>query len=153
MQTRHRPWTLVLAVVLTLTVPTLAHNAGSQAVAGAKFPDPKITFKKYTLPNGLEVILHQDKTVPLVAVNLWYHVGSGDEVPGKSGFAHLFEHMMFQGTKNTGEDKHFEILQQIGELRLQRLHEPEPHQLLRGRPLEPARGRTLARERADGLSA
>ena len=114
MQTRHRPWTLVLAVVLTLTVPTLAHNVGSQAVAGAKFPDPKITFKKYTLPNGLEVILHQDKTVPLVAVNLWYHVGSGDEVPGKSGFAHLFEHMMFQGTKNTGEDQHFEILQQIG---------------------------------------
>jgi zinc protease len=114
MQTRHRRWILSLAVVLTVTVPTLAHNVGPQAAAGGKFPDPTITFKKYTLPNGLEVILHQDKTVPLVAVDVWYHVGSGDEVPGKSGFAHLFEHMMFQGTKNTGEDQHFPILQQIG---------------------------------------
>ncbi len=114
MQIRHRGWTLAFAIAFTLTVPTLAHNVGSQAGAGTKFPDPRITFKKYTLPNGLEVILHQDKTVPLVAVDVWYHVGSGDEVPGKSGFAHLFEHMMFQGTKNTGEDQHFQILQQIG---------------------------------------
>jgi len=76
--------------------------------------DPKIPFEKYTLPNGLEVILVEDHSVPLIAVDIWYHVGSGDEVPGRSGFAHLFEHMMFQGTKNTGEDKHFEVLQTIG---------------------------------------
>jgi len=76
--------------------------------------DPKIPFEKYTLPNGLEVILVEDHSVPIVAVDVWYHVGSGDEVPGRSGFAHLFEHMMFQGTKNTGEDKHFEVLQTIG---------------------------------------
>src|SRR6185312_6585768 len=55
-----------------------------------------------------------DQSVPLVAVNVWYHVGSGDEVPGRSGFAHLFEHMMFQGSKNTGADAHFKILRQIG---------------------------------------
>ncbi|MBI4510345.1 MAG: insulinase family protein [Deltaproteobacteria bacterium] len=76
--------------------------------------DPKISFEKYTLSNGLEVILHQDRSVPLVAANLWYHVGSGDETPGKSGFAHLFEHMMFQGAKHIGEDVHFKILEAIG---------------------------------------
>ncbi|HEU0029741.1 MAG TPA: pitrilysin family protein [Kofleriaceae bacterium] len=77
--------------------------------------DPKIEFEKYTLPNGLEVILASDKTVPLVAVNVWYHVGSGYEQYGKSGFAHLFEHMMFQGSKHVGEDKHFPILRKIGD--------------------------------------
>jgi zinc protease len=80
----------------------------------ARADDPKITFEKYTLPNGLEVILAPDPSVPLVAVNVWYHVGSGDEVPGKSGFAHLFEHMMFQGSKNVGADRHFAILRKLG---------------------------------------
>jgi len=51
---------------------------------------PKIRFEKYTLPNGLEVILHEDHSTPIVAVNTWYHVGSGDEKPGRTGFAHLF---------------------------------------------------------------
>ena len=76
--------------------------------------DPKVAFERYTLPNGLEVILIPDKKVPLVAVSLWYHVGSGYEVHGKSGFAHLFEHMVFQGSKHVGDDKHFDILKQIG---------------------------------------
>ena len=76
--------------------------------------DPKIAFEKYALPNGLEVILIPDKSVPIVAVNIWYHVGSGNENHGKSGFAHLFEHMMFQGSKHVGEDKHFDILKKIG---------------------------------------
>ncbi|HEY0251304.1 MAG TPA: pitrilysin family protein, partial [Kofleriaceae bacterium] len=82
----------------------------STAYAG----DPKIAFEKYKLPNGLEVILAPDPSIPLVAVNVWYHVGSGDEVPGKSGFAHLFEHMMFQGSKNVGSDQHFPILKKLG---------------------------------------
>jgi predicted Zn-dependent peptidase len=76
--------------------------------------DPKIPFEKYTLPNGLEVILVKDPAVPIVAVDVWYHVGSGLEVVGKSGFAHLFEHMLFQGSKNVGEDKHFDILKKLG---------------------------------------
>ena len=76
--------------------------------------DPKIPFERYKLANGLEIILSADKSVPLVAVNVWYHVGSGHEVHGKSGFAHLFEHMMFQGSKNVGEDRHFDILKKIG---------------------------------------
>lgn len=87
---------------------------GTAPTAHADSKDPKIPFEKYVLPNGLEIILHQDKSVPLVAVNVWYHVGSGDETPGKTGFAHLFEHMMFQGSKNVGEDKHFSILKNIG---------------------------------------
>jgi predicted Zn-dependent peptidase len=76
--------------------------------------DPKIPFEKYKLANGLEVLLVPDPTQPLVAVNVWYHVGSGDEVPGKSGFAHLFEHLMFQGTKNTGTDQHHAVLRKVG---------------------------------------
>ena len=61
---------------------------------------PKIKFEKYTLPNGLEVILHEDHSTPVITVNTWYKVGSGDEKPGRTGFAHLFEHIMFMGSKN-----------------------------------------------------
>src|SRR3990170_2286407 len=60
---------------------------------------PRLQFEKYTLPNGLEVILSQDRRLPMVAVNLWYHVGPANEEPGRTGFAHLFEHMMFQSSK------------------------------------------------------
>ncbi len=74
----------------------------------------ELPFEAYTLDNGLQVILHSDRRVPLVAVDLWYHVGSGDEEPGLSGFAHLFEHMMFQGAKHIGADVHFDTLRKIG---------------------------------------
>ncbi|HTJ44568.1 MAG TPA: pitrilysin family protein [Kofleriaceae bacterium] len=96
----------LVAAAALLAIPARADDTAKQ--------DPKIKFERYTLDNGLEVILAPDPSVPLVAVNLWYHVGSGYEVPGKSGFAHLFEHMLFQGSKNVGEDKHFEILKKIG---------------------------------------
>ena len=72
-----------------------------------------IAFEKYTLSNGLDVILHQDRALPLVAVNVWYHVGSKDEEPGKTGFAHLFEHVMFEGSKHHNSS-HFEPLQEVG---------------------------------------
>lgn len=65
---------------------------------------PKIIFEKYTLPNGLQVILHVDKKLPVVHVNEWFHVGSANERFGRSGFAHLFEHMMFQGSKNANKE-------------------------------------------------
>jgi zinc protease len=61
---------------------------------------PPIPVKEYKLKNGLTVVLHQDKSIPVVAVNVWYHVGSKNEAAGRTGFAHLFEHMMFQGSKN-----------------------------------------------------
>ncbi|MBK7538282.1 MAG: insulinase family protein [Myxococcales bacterium] len=76
--------------------------------------DPQIRHELYTLPNGLQVLLVPDSTVPLVAVSVWYHVGSGHETFGKSGFAHLFEHMLFQGSKNVGMDRHFDILKKAG---------------------------------------
>jgi predicted Zn-dependent peptidase len=69
---------------------------------------------KFTLPNGLEVILHEDHRTPTVTVNVWYHVGSKDEEPGRNGFAHLFEHVMFQGSKHVGEDLYFKYLERAG---------------------------------------
>jgi zinc protease len=75
---------------------------------------PEIAFEQYRLPNGLDVLLHVDHRVPIVHVEVWYKVGSKDEVAGKTGFAHLFEHMMFQGTKHIPEDAYFKYLSQAG---------------------------------------
>ena len=74
---------------------------------------PKLEFEKYTLPNGLQVILHVDRKLPIVHVNQWYHVGSKNERPGRTGFAHLFEHMMFQGSANAKED-YFTYVEKLG---------------------------------------
>ncbi|MEZ4400616.1 MAG: pitrilysin family protein [Kofleriaceae bacterium] len=106
------------ALALSFVIATAAAAVATAPAAAKKAPppstDPVITHEAYTLPNGLEVILIPDSTVPLVAVNVWYHVGSGHEVVGKTGFAHLFEHMLFQGSKNVGEDRHFAVLKNIG---------------------------------------
>ena len=75
--------------------------------------DPKIAFEDYQLPNGLTVILSEDHRLPQVAVDVWYHVGAANQVPGKSGFAHLFEHMMFSGAKHIGPEP-FKILEGVG---------------------------------------
>ena len=74
---------------------------------------PPINVKEYTLKNGLRVILHQDRSTPIVAVNVWYHVGSKNETPGRSGFAHLFEHLMFQGSKNYDSD-YLKVVDELG---------------------------------------
>ncbi len=76
-----------------LAFGALAGAASAQSV-------PKLQYEKLTLPNGLEVILHEDHSTPIVVVNTWYKVGSGDEKPGRTGFAHLFEHIMFMGSEN-----------------------------------------------------
>ncbi len=75
---------------------------------------PSIPHEKYTLPNGLEVILHVDRSVPIVAVENFYKVGSGDEKPGRTGFAHLFEHVMFMGSQNVPVGKFDEWLEAAG---------------------------------------
>jgi zinc protease len=75
--------------------------------------DPDIPFDEFRLANGLRVIVHEDRKAPIVAVTVWYHVGSKDEVAGKTGFAHLFEHLMFNGSENHN-DEYFKPLQQIG---------------------------------------
>lgn len=89
-------------------------SANSPRVDDPKLQMFNLAFEKYVLPNGLEVILHEDHRTPVVAVNIWYHVGAKDEGPGRSGFAHLFEHVMFQGSRNVGEDKFFFYLERAG---------------------------------------
>ncbi len=73
-----------------------------------------INYQKYKLDNGLEVILHQNKNLPAIAVNVWYKVGSAQETKGKTGIAHLFEHMMFQGSENVEKELHFKYVQESG---------------------------------------
>src|SRR6266568_4547348 len=75
---------------------------------------PQLKFEKYKLDNGLEVILSEDHRLPMVAVNLWYHVGPANEVPGRTGFAHLFEHMMFEGSRHVPGSSHFHYLEAAG---------------------------------------
>jgi predicted Zn-dependent peptidase len=74
----------------------------------------QIPIETFSLPNGLFVTLSEDHTAPLVAVNLWYHVGSANERPGRTGFAHLFEHMLFQGSASVAANEHFELVQRAG---------------------------------------
>ncbi|HMI31897.1 MAG TPA: pitrilysin family protein [Candidatus Limnocylindrales bacterium] len=80
----------------------------------AKPPQVKLEFEKYTLPNGLEVVLHEDHQLPIVAVNIWYHAGPANERAGQTGFAHLFEHLMFQSSGHVPEDSYFKYLEAAG---------------------------------------
>ena len=88
-------------------------NSFTISAAHGQSSVPKIEFEKYTLPNGMKVILHVDRKLPMVHVNQWYHVGSANERLGRSGFAHLFEHMMFQGSKNA-DKKYFSYAETLG---------------------------------------
>src|SRR6187399_2481838 len=74
----------------------------------------EVPYRQFQLANGLNVILHRDTSVPIVAVNVWYHVGSANERPGRTGFAHLFEHMLFQGSEHVEANEHFELVQRAG---------------------------------------
>ena len=87
---------LVIVALLSLVVPLNAQSPGAAAPSAAT-PKLEVPYRLFTLPNGLTVILHQDRSVPVVAVNVWYHVGSANERRGRTGFAHLFEHLMFEG--------------------------------------------------------
>ena len=78
-----------------------------------KYPAVDIPFKKFTLDNGLTLIVHEDHKAPIIAFNVWYHVGSKNEKPGKTGFAHLFEHLMFNGSEHFNDD-YFKLMDQIG---------------------------------------
>lgn len=87
-----------------LLVAGVALLVGGAAATGLAAQLPPLEFEHYELPNGLDVILHVDRSTPIVGVNVWYHVGSKNEKPGRTGFAHLFEHMMFQGSQHYDED-------------------------------------------------
>lgn len=82
--------------------------------SSSRAPALHIPIVEHTLPNGLRVILSEDHATPIVAVNLWYHVGSANEREGRTGFAHLFEHMLFQGSEHVGANEHFELVQRAG---------------------------------------
>ncbi|MDP2885278.1 MAG: pitrilysin family protein [Ignavibacteria bacterium] len=84
------------------------------SIAGAQELRINVPYTQFTLPNGLTVILHVDRSTPRVSVNTWYHVGSGNEKPGRTGFAHLFEHLMFMGSKNVATGKFDEWLEAAG---------------------------------------
>ncbi|GMU65184.1 MAG: hypothetical protein AMXMBFR36_14580 [Acidobacteriota bacterium] len=101
----------VLALILGLS--SLVPVAAVAADAVPPVDVPKIDFEKFTLSNGLQVILHVDRKLPVVHVNQWFHVGSKNEKPGRTGFAHLFEHMMFQGSANAKEE-YFSYVERAG---------------------------------------
>jgi predicted Zn-dependent peptidase len=108
-----RPRVALLAVALSAALPALALSPppASQAQNGSS--QVEIAYQEFTLPNGLRVIVHTDRKAPIVAVNLWYHVGSKNEQPGRTGFAHLFEHLMFQGSENH-KDEYFAPFELVG---------------------------------------
>ncbi len=101
----------LFALLATLSLLSLEVAQGQPA---AKLKLPEIKYEKYTLPNGLTVLTHEDHRLPLVAVDLWYHVGPLNERPGRTGFAHLFEHMMFEGSEHVGEKAHFKYVEAAG---------------------------------------
>jgi zinc protease len=104
----------VVAAMLAIA-PVIAFACAARAQsASATEKLPEIKYTKYTLPNGLTVITHEDHRLPLVAVDLWYHVGALNERPGRTGFAHLFEHMMFEGSEHVGQKAHIRIVQSAG---------------------------------------
>ena len=99
--------------LLCLAAGTAGAQSGKSTQAG-KSPELRVEYTKETLPNGLTVIYHVDHSTPVAAVLLWYNVGSKMEQPGRTGFAHLFEHMMFQGSKNVEKGQHFGLLEAAG---------------------------------------
>jgi len=101
-------------LIALLSIAALGQAAAPAAARRRSNPLPQIKFEKYTLKNGLDVILHEDHRLPLVAVNIWYHVGPANERPGRTGFAHLFEHMMFEGSQHVGPKAHFRYLEGAG---------------------------------------
>ena len=101
---------VVFALPLLFAAPA---HAADPAPVSALVAKVDIPYEQFTLPNGLKVVVHTDRKAPVVAVSVWYHVGSKDEPRGKEGFAHLFEHLMFNGSENSPGD-FFEPLQQVG---------------------------------------
>ena len=104
------PSSLRVAVCVVMSVLALVTLAPVQAAV----PPPKLQYQITTLPNGLRVILSEDHSTPIVHVSVWYHVGSKNEREGRTGFAHLFEHMMFKGSKNVEPEGHISLVAGVG---------------------------------------
>ena len=102
-----------IASIFAVIIGFMAHPAHAQDPA-ASTPLDRLPIQRETLPNGLRVVLSQDRAVPIVAIAVYYDVGSRNEVQGRSGFAHLFEHMMFQGSDNVAKGQHFSLIMNRG---------------------------------------
>jgi predicted Zn-dependent peptidase len=111
MRTRSR--LALLAAATVLTSPALAANLPQGVPVSTFVKDVSIPYSTFTLPNGLRVVVHEDHKAPVVAVSVWYHVGSKDEPGGRTGFAHLFEHLMFGGSEHS-DTSWFQPMQAIG---------------------------------------
>ena len=98
-----------IATLLAVGVLAVAPSALAQTA-----PKLELPYTQFTLPNGLTVILHEDHAVPLVSTNMWYHVGSAREKPGRTGFAHLFEHLMFMGSGHVKPGEFDDWLEGVG---------------------------------------
>lgn len=96
-----------------LMIPAFLFAVSRSSTHAKQTMDIDIPYTKYVLDNGLTLIVHEDRKAPIVAVNVWYHVGSKNEKQGKSGFAHLFEHLMFNGSENFDDD-YFQALERVG---------------------------------------
>src|SRR5688572_7984525 len=119
---------LALMLSLLVCIPLVAQSTPPQSppapsppgqppptpASQAQSPPLQVPYRQFRLTNGLTVLLHQDRSVPIVAVNVWYHVGSANEKPGRTGFAHLFEHLMFEGSKNVKEGEFDTFLEAAG---------------------------------------
>ena len=103
---------LAAALAIVATLPSAAIAQGSRAEDRAA-PDLNLAYERFVLPNGLTVIVHEDRKAPVVAVSIWYHVGSKNEPEGQTGFAHLFEHLMFNGSENY-DGEWFLPMQRVG---------------------------------------
>lgn len=110
---RYPPALPLLTLLLTLLLTSLCLLAGTAQAQRGDAPDLNLEVEKFTLDNGLTVVVHEDRKAPVVAASIWYHVGSKNEPPGQTGFAHLFEHLMFNGTENY-DGEWFQPMQMVG---------------------------------------
>src|SRR5215510_15689822 len=101
----------LVTATLTFTTPALFTTP---AFGQSSLTNLDVKYTQFTLPNGLTVILHEDHSVPLVTTNMWYHVGSAREKPGRTGFAHLFEHLMFMGSQHVKPGEFDDLLERVG---------------------------------------
>src|SRR5687767_8264855 len=108
-----RSFALRTALLLVFLAAVASVSPWRAAIDAAVRP-PKMDYQRLKLANGLTVLLHQDRSTPIAHVQLWYHVGSKDERAGRTGFAHLFEHMMFKGSKNVEPEQHTSIVSSVG---------------------------------------
>ena len=101
-------------IALLAAAALLALSAPAMALDALKVTPPKLEVKEHKLANGLQLLMHEDHSVPVATIEVWYHVGSKDERQGRSGFAHLFEHIMFKGSANLGPEEHKNFISSIG---------------------------------------